>query len=427
MSYDVVICGAGVGGLASARALGALGLSVLVLERQAAPVEVAKGELLQPESVRILDRWGVLPALRTGGAVPVGRLAIRDPAGRILLGLDYDALPGTYRQILCTGYPNVLHALAGTLGPTVEIRRGVLVEGALRDPTGRVTGVRAVDGGKPVEIDARLVVAADGLSSRLRRSVGLDGIRRDYDHKLVAFDLPGVQVADEVSAYRAGHGLRLVYPLPGDRCRLYVQIRRDELRGLGGDALAAWCDRVLTGVPALTPLADALRTHLRQRQILAVYRLRAPRLAVPGLALVGEAAHAVHPMAAQGMNSSLGDAEALADLLDATGGTDTGTLDRVLADYHTTRLRRLDHTATVSHHAARMLTSTTGLARLVGGRMMRHTAANPRLLGLTTGNLAGVAPHRLTPVDRLYQLGLLGDRRAYAGSGQSPANGGTAA
>lgn len=120
----MVVCGAGVGGLASARALGALGLSVLVLDRQAAPAEVAKGELLQPESVRILHDWGALPALLDGGAVPVSRLAIRDPHGRMLLGLDYDALPGAYRQILCTGYANVLRALAGTLDPKVEVRRG---------------------------------------------------------------------------------------------------------------------------------------------------------------------------------------------------------------------------------------------------------------------------------------------------------------
>ncbi|WP_326558809.1 FAD-dependent oxidoreductase [Micromonospora sp. NBC_01796] len=425
MSYDVVVCGAGVGGLASARALGALGLSVLVLDRQAAPAEVAKGELLQPESVRILHDWGALPALLDGGAVPVSRLAIRDPHGRMLLGLDYDALPGAYRQILCTGYANVLRALAGTLDPKVEVRRGVLVEEALRDPTGRVTGVRVLDDGKPVEIPARLVVAADGLSSRLRKSVELPGERHDYDHKLLAFDLPGVEVADEVSAYRGEHGLRLVYPLPGGRCRLYVQIRADEMRGLGADDLAAWCDRVLAGLPALAPLAGALRANLRHRQILAVYRLRAPRLATAGLALVGEAAHAVHPMAAQGMNSSLGDAETLADLVGKAGGNDAGAVDRALTQYHRTRLRRLDHTATVSHNAARMLTSTTGVARLLGGRMMRHTAGNPRLLRLTTGNLAGVDLHRLTPVDRLYQLGLLSDRRAYAGTGQPSANGGT--
>ena len=55
MNADVIIAGAGAAGLACARALGALGLNVIILDRQARPAPVAKGELLQPEAVRILD------------------------------------------------------------------------------------------------------------------------------------------------------------------------------------------------------------------------------------------------------------------------------------------------------------------------------------------------------------------------------------
>ncbi|MEV0728116.1 NAD(P)/FAD-dependent oxidoreductase [Polymorphospora sp. NPDC050346] len=409
MTTDVVVCGAGVGGLASAHALGALGLRVLVVDRQDGPADVPKGEILQPESVRVLDAFGALPAVHAGGAVPVARLAIRDPAGRALLNLDYADLAGDHRQILCTGYPNVLDALTGVLGPGVEVRRGVTVTGVLRDDTGRIAGIRAVRDGRPHDIAARLVVAADGLSSRLRADAGLTARRQAYDHRLVAFDLAGVRVDDEVTAYAGDRGLRLVYPLPGGRCRLYVQVEPDELRG-GGD-LSDWSAAVLEGTPALAPLADALRAALRTRQILAVHRLRAPRLSTPGLALVGEAAHAVHPMAAQGMNSSLVDAETLAQRV-AAAGTDPTALDRALREYHAARLPRLDHTATVSHNASRMLTTTTGLPQVLGRRMMRHTSANRRLLRITTGNLAGVGVHRLTALDRLHQFGLLPDPRA---------------
>ncbi|BCJ69377.1 FAD-dependent oxidoreductase [Polymorphospora rubra] len=410
MTTDVVVCGAGVGGLASAYALGALGLRVLVVDRQAGPADVPKGEILQPESVRVLDAFGALPAVHAGGAVPVARLAIRDPAGRALLNLDYADLAGDYRQILCTGYPNVLDALAGVLGPSVEVRRGLTVTGLLRDDAGRIGGIRAVRDGRPHDIPARLVVAADGLSSRLRADAGLTARREAYDHRLVAFDLAGVRVDDEVTAYAGDRGLRLVYPLPDGRCRLYVQVQPDELRG-GGD-LTGWSTDVLTGTPALAPLADALRAALRTRQILAVHRLRAPKLSTPGLALVGEAAHAVHPMAAQGMNSSLVDAETLAQRVAAGGGTEPAALDRALREYHAARLPRLDHTATVSHNASRMLTTTTGLPRVLGRRMMRHTSANRRLLRITTGNLAGVGVQRLTTLDRLHQFGLLPDPNA---------------
>ncbi|WP_431922183.1 FAD-dependent oxidoreductase [Micromonospora wenchangensis] len=413
MSADVVVVGAGAGGLAAARALGARGLRVLVLDRQRTPASIAKGEILQPETVRILDGWGVLDALRATGACPVDRLAIRDPQGRPLLALDYGTLPGGYRQILCADYGDLRAVLADGLPATVEIRWGQRVTGPVRAADGRVTGVRVTGGDGDQEVRAALVVAADGMSSPLRKAVGIDVERREYPHGLVAFDVPGVQVADEVSAYRTERGLCLVYPLPGGRCRVYVQVTPDEFRGRSTADLADWCDRLLAGVPAVRPLGAALRANLHRRQFLAVYRLRAARLTVPGLALLGEAAHAVHPMAAQGVNSSLADAETLADALAADGGhLDDAVVDRALRDYDAARRPRLDHVATVSHNAARMITSVSGLPRLLGARMMRRTAANPRLLGLTAGNLSGTNVRPLSLVDRMYQLGLLTDRHA---------------
>ncbi len=415
MKPDVVVAGAGAGGLGSARALGALGLRVLVLDRRAAPATVAKGEILQPETIRILDRFGALEALRAADARPVGRLAIRDPEGRPLLSLDYGTLPGAYRQILCADYVDLQAALADGLAPEVEIRRGVRVGGVLRDDDGRIVGVRAEGDGADPEIRAPLVIAADGMSSRLRKAAGIEVARREYPHRLLAFDVAGAEVADEVSAYRTVRGLCLVYPLPGGRCRLYVQVKPDEFRAAGMSALAGWWDRVLGDVPALEPLDAEVRASLARHQLLTVYQLRAQRLSVPGLALVGEAAHAVHPMAAQGVNCSLGDAETIADAIDSErDAQDPAAMDRALAAYQAARAPRLDHIATVSHNASRMITTVSGLPKLLGARMMRGTAANPRLLRVTAGNLSGVNLQPLSLRDRFYQMGLLVDRQAHA-------------
>jgi 2-polyprenyl-6-methoxyphenol hydroxylase-like FAD-dependent oxidoreductase len=409
-SVDVVVSGAGAGGLAAARALGGIGLRVAVLDRQRVAAPIAKGEILQPESVRILDGWGVLDALKATGARPVDQLAIRDPDGKPLLCIDYGLLPGPYRQILCAEYTDLRDVLAQGMPDNVSILRGVRVTGALRDGEGRVAGVHTVGDGAGAggtEIRARLVVAADGMSSPLRKAAGVAVDRNEYPHRLLAFDVEGAEVADELSAYRSARGLCLVYPLPRDRCRLYVQVRPDEFRTSGMADLNPWCDALLADVPALAPLASAIRASRRRRQLFAVYRLRAEKLSVPGLALVGESAHAVHPMAAQGVNSSLSDAVALASAV-----ADESTMDIALEKFEAARRPRLDHIATVSHNAARMITALSGAPKLLGARMMRRTAANPRLLRQTAGNLSGIDLRPLTFVDRLYQLGLLVDRHA---------------
>lgn len=402
-TVDVVVSGAGAAGLAAARALGATGLRVLVLDRRRTPAPTAKGEILQPGAVRVLDDWGALDDLRAADARPVDRLAIRDGDGAALLAVEYGTLPGPHRQVLCAAYEDLCAAITRSLPDTVEIVRGVRVDGVLREG-GRVAGV-AVDGGG---VRARLVVAADGMSSALRKDAGISVDRAEYPHRLLAFDVADADVPGEVTAYRTARGLRLVYPLPGRRCRLYVQVAPDEFRSTGLAELGRWVDGVLAEVPALAPLAPALEASLHRRQLFGVARLRAGRLAVPGLALVGEAAHAVHPMAAQGVNSSLADAEALAGALAARS-----TVDEALAAYEAARRPSLDHIAKVSHNAARMITALSGAPRLLGARMMRRTAANPRLLRRTAGNMSGTDVRPLTFVDRLYQLGVLADRRAH--------------
>ncbi|NLU75754.1 FAD-dependent monooxygenase [Streptomyces sp. HNM0575] len=387
------------------------------------------------------------------------------------------------------------------LGPGVEIRRGVRVVEALRDDSGRVVGVR-LDGGRHRDEDvngngdgngdgdadgdrdrgedgnsdadgdadgtssgdgtqdvyAPLVVAADGIGSRLRRAVGIGGSRSDYPHRLVSFELDGPPLRPEdFSAYLTDRGLRLVYPLPGGRVRLYVQARPDELRGLDRAGFARWGADAVREVPALAPLAEAVPAAAGTRQLFPVARFLAERLTAPGLALVGESAYAVHPMAAQGMNSAITCAASLAERLaeqltpavgplesepsevseasdpsEASGSPERSeareprtrgpltrepltrdVVDAALRGYELERLPVLAHAARTSDNAARMVTDLSWPGRVLGRRAVRCTGANPRLLHTITYNMAGLGPRPLTLLDRLHQIGLLPDPRAH--------------
>jgi 2-polyprenyl-6-methoxyphenol hydroxylase-like FAD-dependent oxidoreductase len=424
--YDVVVCGAGVGGLAAARALGAIGLRVLVVDKQRGPRSVAKGEVLQPGALRVLRRWGTDRLLTRGGALRLGELVVRDPGGDPVMTLDYGQLPAADNSLLAHDHVAILEALTAGLGKNVELWRGVRATEALRDGTGRVIGVRLDegDGGPQRDVHAPLVVAADGIGSRLRRAAGIDGKRSDYPHRLVAFELTGApHRPEDFSAYLTDRGLRLVYPLPGGRLRLYVQAEPEELRGMDRDGFARWGEQAVREVPALEPLAEAVGAAAATRQLFPVSRFLAGQLTAPGLALVGESAYAVHPMAAQGMNSAITSAAALADQLadrlvpsarpETPEPPGPDAVDAALHGYELDRLPVLGHAARTSDNAARMVTELTWPGRLLGRRAVRCTGANPRLLHTITYNMAGLGPRPLTLLDRFHQIGLLPDPRAH--------------
>ncbi|MEV7231864.1 NAD(P)/FAD-dependent oxidoreductase [Polymorphospora sp. NPDC051019] len=413
LDTDVVICGSGVAGLATACALGRLGLDVVLVEKRRQQPHIAKGEVLQPGSLRILQGWEVLHRLESRQAVRLNRLVAREADGDELATMDFGTLGGNRSWMLSHDYSTILECTGEALGETVRLRRGVLANELIRDAGGRVAGVRVSEGGREYEIRARLVVAADGMSSRLRRMAGMSADPVAYGHRLLSFELADVPVApDEVSAYVTRRGLVMIYPLPHERTRVYVQVAPDELRRADAARLEHWCAELVADVPALAPFAHLFKEALDRRQLLQVWRYRALSLVRPGIALVGEAAHGVHPLTAQGMNTAIGDAHTLAVHLAGTAPGATAAVDEALRGYENERLSRIRDIHVMSHNAARMMTSTSRVGRMLGRRLLSGTGRSARLRYLTTFNMSGLGMRPLTGFDRLVQLGVLPDPKA---------------
>ncbi|MFD8500562.1 FAD-dependent oxidoreductase [Amycolatopsis sp. NPDC059657] len=404
---DVLVCGAGVAGLATACALGALGLRVVVVDKQPGIRPVAKGEVFQPSALPALRSWGALSRLDEQGALRLSRLVTSDERGTPLLAIDYGDLPEGSRHLLAQDYPGILHAFGDSLPSTVSLRRDTVV-GELTMSDGRVDGAWLTENGRRYHVRAGLVVAADGVSSTLRKAIGITGLRHAYPHRLATFEVTASTAIEAFTAYRSPRGLRLVYPLPGHRVRVYAQVEPHELRGT--DSARSWYDGLVSEVPALGWLSDALPATPSRPQVLPVSRFLAERLTAPGLALAGDAAHVVHPMAAQGLGCAIADACALADRLAEHYGDApnlASAVDRALPAYEADRMPALAHNQRMSHRAARLITATSPLARGLGGRALRRTAANPRLLHLMAYNMSGLGIQPFSAVDRLRQFGLL--------------------
>ncbi|MEP3889284.1 MAG: UbiH/UbiF/VisC/COQ6 family ubiquinone biosynthesis hydroxylase [Hellea sp.] len=309
--FDIIIIGAGLTGLTTALACAHKGASVCLLDAvHPDKDDDGRASAIAASSFAMLEHLGVAKLL--GGQIqPIADMLIADGAvGDVSpLTLHFDSLDAGGP----TGYMIENTVLRKALlsridnSDKIDLRAPVEIINALRGANGATVTLKT---GSP--LTAALLVAADGRNSALRRDAGIDVQRFAYDQKAIVttfkHELPNDGVAHQI--FFAGGPLALL-PLTNNRCSI---VWSDTARAV--DAAMA------LGAPAFT--AELAR---RIGGFLGEINLSAPRQAYPlslqmaerytdtRLALVGDAAHAIHPIAGQGLNMGLRDAAALADVI----------------------------------------------------------------------------------------------------------------
>jgi len=167
-SADVIIVGAGPAGSAAAYYLASAGLDVLVLEKTRFPREKVCGDGLTPRAVKALTAMGV-PTPESEGWLRNKGLRIIGGGGRMELPWpELSAYPGYGMVRTRLDFDQILAGHAAKSG--ARLLEGVNVTGPLLDDrTGRITGVHS----QGRKFTSRLVIAADGNSSRLSVAMGL--------------------------------------------------------------------------------------------------------------------------------------------------------------------------------------------------------------------------------------------------------------
>lgn len=332
----VAIVGGGIGGLAAANALVRRGAAVTVFEQAAELGEVGAGVMITPNSVRLLGRMGFGPDLaRLGGRIgedsaylrmdgsKVGAIRTGDTAG------EYGVY-GMHRADLLT-------ILAEGLPPGV-VRTGHRCEAFGQGPD--VAHLRFANGN---EFEADVVIAADGIHSRLQREV-VEPAEPVFSG-MVAYR--GLVAADRLPAWRRdvhlvwmGEGKHfMVFPVRGGSLLNFVGFlpsdhAAEESWSGHGDAatlaaaFAGW-DRLVEDL--LAQVENPFWWGLFDREPLA-------RWTDGRLALLGDAAHAMLPHLGQGANQSIEDGVGLAAILAASGRADVPT---ALAAYESLRRPRV--------------------------------------------------------------------------------------
>ncbi|MFZ3186534.1 MAG: 2-octaprenyl-3-methyl-6-methoxy-1,4-benzoquinol hydroxylase [Pseudomonas sp.] len=322
LQADVIIVGAGMVGSALALALQHSGLQIMLLD--GGPLSVKpfdqsgafepRVSALSAASQRILERLNVWPGIAARRASPYGEMQVWDGSGT---GQVHFSAASVHAEVLGHIVENrvVQDALLDAL---YDVDLGILPNARLEQlrRSGDDWLLTLTDGR---ELRAPLLIAADGANSAVRRLAGCATREWDYLHHAIVTSVRCAKPHQQTAWQRFTDDGPLAF-LP--------------LAGRTGNDAEQWCSIVWSVTPAeaerLMALDDgAFRYALGKafewrlgevleadpRHCIPLRQRHAKRYVEPGLALIGDAAHTIHPLAGQGVNLGFLDAAVLAEVL----------------------------------------------------------------------------------------------------------------
>jgi 2-octaprenylphenol hydroxylase len=367
--YDVAVVGGGIVGLTFALSLAQQApLSIIVME--AAPtLHSSRVSAISLASCRIFQTLGVWDSIKKAGVSPFTGMEVWDAttAGAIQFN-STDIAESVLGYIVENQV--VQTALAAKLKQYLSITyKAPLKLAAFQRQEQRVAFVTEED----QVFHAQLAVAADGAKSWLRQQAGIAIDQQDYEqHAIVATvrsTLPHAGIARQVFLATGplaflplveAHTSSIVWSLPVPEAKRLMELDAEEFKL----ALAAAFSQRLGAI-----------IQVDKREAFPLYKQQAQHYVKSRLALIGDAAHAIHPLAGQGLNIGLLDAISLAEII-----TTAAQYHRNIASF--TTLRRYERSRRAEN-----------LPLLAGIDLIKHLFAsqNPilktlRALGLNTTN-----------------------------------------
>ena len=322
MDFDVVIVGGGLAGLGLAAALRRSSLSVALIEGKmpVAPVGWdSRVYAISPANARFLDSTGVWPHLAAERMEAVRTMEIHGDAGGRLDFTAYESGVSELAWILESSLmQQELWETAKRQGNLNLMCPALPQALAIEPDAARIT----LDNGRTLA--ARLIVAADGAESWTRNAAGIDVRFDPYDQLgVVANFATTLEHRRTAFQWFRQDGVLAWLPLPGNRISMVWSAPEERGRELLALDPTALCARVAEAgghkLGALELITAPAGFPLRL--------MRAPKAVAPRLALIGDAAHTIHPLSGHGINLGLQDAQALAAVLcGKPGHVDCGDL-----------------------------------------------------------------------------------------------------
>lgn len=286
--FDVVIVGASLAGCTAATLFARQGLSVVLLEAHRDPEHYKRActHFIQPTAWPVINRLGVADAVMAAGGRP-NRLSIWTRWGWLEFPGGADSSPGADIGVnIPRSTLDPLLRARTAAEPTVTVLAGERVSDVVVR-AGRAVGVRAGSGGREREYLGRLVVGADGRSSRVAESAGQRSLTRPHGRFVYFAPFTGVGLPDEASRmWMLEPDIAYAFP-NGEVTILSVMPTRDRLEEFRKDLRGNYFTR-LRSLPDGPDLSAA--EQVGELSGVLNYSCVSRRPAAPGLALVGDAA-----------------------------------------------------------------------------------------------------------------------------------------
>ena len=332
--FDIIIAGAGMVGLSLATSLARAGLSVAVLEK------TSLSSQLEPEfdgrvcaislgSQRILEDMGAWENM-SAYAEPILDIRVTDGATPFFLHFDHNEVGDEpVGFIIENRYIRYgLQQTAATL-PNLKIIDNFAIESIAQTPYKISINE---------EITAKLLIGADGRGSQVRELAGIEKTTWGYKQTAIVctieHELPHYGLAQErflpagpfAVLPMQGNKSSLVWVEPDDRVSVYMELEEPEFLQEISQRVGKYLGKI---------------TSSSQRFSYPLSLLHAKQYARQRVALIGDAAHGMHPIAGQGVNLGFRDVPVLAELIkrQAALGLDIGGV-AILGEY--AKLRRFD-------------------------------------------------------------------------------------
>jgi 2-polyprenyl-6-methoxyphenol hydroxylase-like FAD-dependent oxidoreductase len=376
---SVLIAGAGPVGLALAAELKRLGVTALVVDRQAATANTSRACVVHARTLEVLEALGVVPdMLAQGVKVPFFRARDRD---RALITLDFRRIPSTYCFTLMCPQDRteaILLTRLEQLGGRV-LRETEVVQ---FEENADEINVRLKDSSGSRSVRTRWLVGCDGMHSIVREQANIAFVGAAYQESFILADvhMDWPLSREEVTLFFSPDGFMVVSPLPDERFRIVATV--DE----GPELPSAPYVQSLLDNRGPSGKRGTIKSIVWSSRFKIHHRVASsPRKG--RILLCGDAAHAHSPAGGQGMNTGIQDSISLAQVLSQT--LKDGAQER-LDDWATQRHRIATDVVAFTDRMTRMATLKSGTGKALRNMAIALMGHLPPVRTALASNLAEI-------------------------------------